>query len=102
MGNNQNKCQAMADYMCENNVCGNSSIPCYAVNNDIAQEAYNAGLSVGKYCLYLDLQKSNPDITIDDVKNMSFGQCQNVFNENSSHHGYGNNGRNGFGHGRHE
>lgn len=62
-------------------------------NWDNMTTAHSEGVSCGKYHLYLQLQSENPDITIEDIKNLSMKEIKemlqnttcNDFNENVDH-----------------
>lgn len=54
------------------NVC------CYMADYDMVNEAHSSGLSVGKYRAFLELQKTNPDITADDVKGLTMRQIRDL------------------------
>lgn len=76
----------------QHNVC------CHTSNFEEADKAHCAGLSVGKYRAFLELQKVNPNVTIDDVKGLTMRQIQELTgisgeteNNPSSGHGSGEN-----------
>lgn len=47
-------------------------------NWDNMTTAHSAGLSCGKYHLYLQLQNENPSITIEDIKNLSMQEIKEM------------------------
>lgn len=49
-----------------------------AGNFDEAKKAHAAGLSVGKYRAFLELQKVRPDLTAEDVKGLCMRQIQDL------------------------
>lgn len=44
---------------------------CYSAHSDEAEEAHEMGLSCGRYRAFLELQKLDPTITVQDVQNMT-------------------------------
>lgn len=52
-------------------------------NNEDVETAHSLGLSMGKYRAFLELQKVNPEITADDVKEMTMKQIRDLINESS-------------------
>ena len=53
-------------------------------NFDDVKEAHSVGLSFGKYRAFLELQKVNPDITIDDVKGLTMRQVRDLINNSKN------------------
>lgn len=51
-----------------------------AVDND--KDAHDAGMTVGKYSAYLELQEIEPEITVDEASNMSMNEIKNKINKN--------------------
>lgn len=78
---------------------------CDMGNYDDVDEAHAAGLSVSKYRAFLELQKLNPDITVEDVKGLTMRQIRDLIGDSGCkihskiHSGNGNNGQ-GQGHGK--
>lgn len=60
------------------------NICCYMGNFDDVKEAHSVGLSFGKYRAFLELQKVNPDITIDDVKGLTMRQIRDLINNSKN------------------
>lgn len=54
------------------------NVSCHKSSYHEAHEAHSSGLSVGKYRAFLELQKVNPDITIDDVKGLTMRQIRDL------------------------
>jgi len=48
----------------------------YCSNWEDIHRAHSEGLSCGKYRIYLELQNENPDITIEDIKNLSMKEIR--------------------------
>lgn len=57
---------------------GEKNAYCYSATADEAREAHRLGLSFGKYRAFLKLQKLNPDITADDVKDMTMREIRDL------------------------
>lgn len=57
---------------------GKNHVCCLAGNFDEANKAHEAGLSVGKYRAFLELQKVRPDITVEDIKGLCMRQIQEL------------------------
>ncbi len=74
---------------------------CDMGNYDDVSEAHAAGLSVGKYRAFLELQKVDPDITVDDVRDLTMRQIRDLIGDSSCkiHSGNENDGH-GNGHGK--
>ncbi|MDR3765724.1 MAG: hypothetical protein Q3Y08_01620 [Butyricicoccus sp.] len=49
---------------------GQQNVTCYAATQEELDEAHDVGLSYGKYRALLELQKLDPTVTSDDVRNM--------------------------------
>lgn len=74
---------------------------CDMGNYDDVDEAHAAGLSVGKYRAFLELQKMNPDITVEDVKGLTMRQIRDLIGDSGCKIHSGNRGnRHGNGHGK--
>lgn len=71
---------------------------CDMGNYDDVSEAHDAGLSVGKYRAFLELQKVNPDTTVEDVKGLTMRQIREMTGYSSCEFHSGNKGS-GHGHG---
>lgn len=74
---------------------------CYAADSADTATAHELGLSCGKYHALLKLQESNPEITPEDIGNMTMGEIHDLMptasgSENGS---AGKNGHHGAGHG---
>lgn len=81
------------------------NIYCSSGNSEDAAKAHAAGLSLGKYKAFLELQELDPEITAEDVQGLTMRQIRDKINalSNSSDHTIqnnteGNNGQ-GLGHG---
>lgn len=55
---------------------GQSNIDCYAARPEEAVAAHEAGLSCGKYRVYLELQRLDPNITPEAVQSMTMREIQ--------------------------
>lgn len=51
---------------------------CYHAQAEEVEQAHEEGLSYGKYRAYLELQKKNPDISVEEVRNMSMREIHNL------------------------
>ena len=67
-----------------------------SVDVNIASEAHDNGLSVGKYSAYLQLAQYDDSITIDNCRDMSMAQIhsQILEHEHGSGHGHGSDSQN--------
>ena len=76
---------------------------CHSVTSDEVNAAHEAGLSYGKYKAYLDLHRLCPDLTPEDIRNMTMKEIRDLLNtlpsENSDTNE--NNETQDTGHGRH-
>lgn len=88
---------------------------CVEGNHNFSQEAHKHGISNGKYNAYLNLRQYEPDITIDEIKNLTMKQINERINahledvsatdnniENSTSHGHDKEHKNGNHHGKQE
>ena len=50
---------------------GKNNIYCYSARAEDVEAAHEAGLSYGKYKAYLELQKLDPTITVEEIQNMT-------------------------------
>ena len=76
------------------------SIHC-SENHHEVEQAHEAGLSVGKYRLLLELQKLDPAITADDIADLSMAQIRAMLEATDTevtspghHQGHGHHGQN--------
>lgn len=97
---------------------GKPNTYCYYAHGEEIEKAHEAGLSYGKYKAYLELQELKPDITIEQIKNMTMQEIRAMIrhfskdddqntdfsksNNGKSNNGKGNNGRVNNGKGSHE
>lgn len=74
---------------------------CYAADSADTATAHELGLSCGKYHALLKLQAMNPDITPEDIQNMTMKEIHELIHSDSdSENGSaGKNGHHGSGHG---
>ncbi|MEG1981625.1 MAG: hypothetical protein RR073_03875 [Clostridia bacterium] len=75
--NNNTKTSKMVDCISTESSY-NKSLHCYSVNSSLSKEAHKNGLSFGKYRAYLELVALNPDIKIEDIKNLSMRKIQDM------------------------
>ena len=54
----------------------NPNVRCYGVSQEEAQAAGQAGLSVGKYRAFLELQALDPSVTPDDVRDLTMREIR--------------------------
>ncbi len=64
----------------ENSTSGHHNVGCYMGHHEDVNAAHAAGLSVGKYRAFLEVQKINPDITIEDISGMTMRQINDLLN----------------------
>lgn len=57
------------------------NIQCYNGNSELAAEAREAGLSMGKYQVYLELQEQNSDITVKDLQGKTMREICDMVDE---------------------
>jgi len=55
-----------------------ANVHCSSCNSEEAAAAHDAGLSLGKYKAFLELQALNPDITAEDVQGLTMRQIQDM------------------------
>lgn len=79
---------------CTGKLYGNVS--CHASSGEDMKRAHHAGVSIGKYRAFLELQAVNPELTLEDAKGMSMREIQEVMDgdscggtESSGHGGHG-------------
>lgn len=68
-------------------------------NREDVETAHSLGLSFGKYRAYLELKEVNPDITPDDIKDLTMREIRDMINGNTDTPQNGNGGQNGNGYG---
>lgn len=61
-----------------------NNIYCYYARSEEVEAAHEAGLSYGKYRAYLELQKLDPAVTVDDIKNMTMREIRDRIDELSN------------------
>lgn len=72
-GQNEQKAQEMLANI-ETCVPHQQNVDCYMSNYEEVHEAHSAGLSVGKYRAFLELQEQNPDVTLHDIQGLTMRQ----------------------------
>lgn len=79
----------------------NNNVYCYSASSEEKAMAHDAGLPCGKYRAFLELQKLDPDITPDEIREMSMREIRSLIAElsgnsessfGSGHHGNGHHG----------
>lgn len=89
----------------KNNISSDCIYQCE--NREDVETAHSLGLSFGKYRAYLELKEVNPDITPDDIKDLTMREIRDMIDGNTdaaqNGNGYGNgsnaNDGNGYGNG---
>lgn len=91
---------------------GKSNIDCYFAQSDVTAAAHEAGLSCGKYRVFLELRLLAPDITPETVQGMTMREIRELIeslsadsehetspynNRGDGHHGQGDGHGNGWG-----
>ena len=108
-GESERQCGEIYQAM-EDCASGRQNIRCHTSSADTAEEAHHSGMSVGKYQAYLTLRELNPDITAEEVQDMTmreiyqliraYGQDGGAFPDpDTSGGGYGHGHGNGKHHG---
>lgn len=69
-------------------------------NNEDAKTAHSQGISLGKYRAYLELSEINPDITVDDVKDLTMREIRNMINAEKGGNSDSSSGAGGQGNGQ--
>ena len=62
---------------------GNMNLYCYGSDSETVQEAHDHDLSLGKYRAYLELKEYDPDISADDIRNMSMREIRDLIDQYS-------------------
>lgn len=78
----ENKTKEMEDCIASQTDIPSENIYCLGSNED-AKTAHSQGISLGKYRAYLELAQINPDITVDDVKNLTMREIRDMINAES-------------------
>ncbi len=85
---------------------GQQNIHCYGVTSEEMYCAHSLGLSCGKYKAYLELQTLNPEITPEEIGQMTMREIKDMIDEHHSEDVHSENGHSEKGHkkakGRHE
>ena len=93
-----NRSEKLRQTICDSTPVNTQNIYCMDNQEDI-EAAKEAGISTGKYRAYLELKEINPDITVDDVRNMSMREIRNMINSDDSNSNTTNATGNGSGNG---
>lgn len=83
-GKNEAKSDTMRDCLLEETNINEENIHCGNWEN--REIAHSQGLSCGKYRLYLQLHDVNPDITIEDIKDVPMGKLKQMLQDISDNH----------------
>lgn len=78
-----NRSEKLRQTICNGTPVNTQNVYCMDNQEDI-EAAKEAGISTGKYRAYLELKEINPDITVDDVRNMSMREIRNMINSDDS------------------
>lgn len=62
----------------EDCTASHSSVSCHSGSTEEMHDAHEAGLSFGKYRAYLELKELDPDITPDDIRELSMREIQDL------------------------
>ena len=109
-GEREYQCEAIYQAM-EDCASGQRNIRCHTGSSDAVQGAHSHGMSVGRYQVYLILRELDPDITVEEIQNMTMGEMyqkiwayaqeqDTVGSTQGNADGYGYRGH-GHGHGYH-
>ena len=93
-----NRSEELRQIICDGTSVNTQNIYCMYNQEDI-EAAKEAGISTGKYRAYLELKEINPDITVDDVRNMSMREIRNMINSDDANSNTTNATGNGNGNG---
>ena len=74
---NEAKNSEMLEHV-ENCTSSHSSVSCHSGSMGEMHDAHEAGLSFGKYRTYLELREMEPDITPDDIRDLSMREIQDM------------------------
>lgn len=105
-GNSESRCNKISQNISTCTAQGYGNVNCSQATEEEVKAADEAGLSVGKYRAYLELKKLDPNVTVEDVKNMSMRQIRDkieALSESSEEttvktsNGYGKGKQNGAG-----
>lgn len=86
------------------------NVTCHAGNAELVEDAHHAGMSFGKYQVFLELQALDPTITVEDVQDLTMRELRDRLADlmqtsdgqadvESSGYGYGGQGHHGQHHG---
>ncbi|HIY34375.1 MAG TPA: hypothetical protein IAA24_04585 [Candidatus Eubacterium faecigallinarum] len=93
-----NRSEELRQTICNGTPVNTQNVYCMYNQEDI-EAAKEAGISTGKYRAYLELKEINPDITVDDVRNMSIREIRNMINSDDANSNTTNATGNGNGNG---
>ena len=68
----------------ESCTAGKTNTYCYCADRDELSEAHNVGLSYGKYRAYLELQALDPNITPEEVQQMTMREIRDLIDKMSA------------------
>lgn len=54
------------------------NVSCHSSNEGVVESAHHEGVSFGKYRAFLELQALYPDVTVEDVRNLTMSQIQDL------------------------
>ena len=74
---NEAKNSEMLEHV-ESCTASHSSVSCHSGSTEEMHDAHEAGLSFGKYRAYLELKELDPDITPDDIRDLSMREIQDL------------------------
>lgn len=57
--------------------CSDTEVHCHGENRSISAEAHSHGISTGKYQAYLTLKEYEPELTVEEAKNLTMKELRN-------------------------
>ncbi len=109
-GNNDAQCGRILSEL-ETSTEDEANARCYSASMEDVENAHEAGLSLGKYRVFLEVQALDPDITPEEVQGMTMREIRELIRElsgsgedmaeedNTGNHGHGWNGEDNEGNG---
>lgn len=83
--------QILADM--ERCTAGRQNAYCYAMRGEDVEQAHELGLSYGKYRAFLEVQALDPEVTPQEIQNMSMREIRDLLNALRSESGEGQDGQ---------
>ena len=80
VANNIENSEKIMNNINESTFSESGNVTCFSANKELKDESEKFDISCGKYRAYLELLEVNPNITIEEIKDLSMGNIRSMIN----------------------